>query len=105
MNPVFDVVTLLLGFVNIQAALLGVAATQMVSYILPSREGDGKFSTRAGYWGSRLLPFVAPVVACGATVMLEWDGRWASTDAVRGVLSGFMSEFLLRTWYKTIRGM
>jgi hypothetical protein len=105
MQPLFDVIGILLGFVNLQAALLGVAASQAFAYILPAKEGGDTFSTQAGTVGARLQPFVAPFVACVATFFLEWDKAFTAPDAVRGFLSGFASEYFLRVYYKTIRGL
>ncbi len=99
-----DIIQILLSLVNLKAALIGVAATQAYCYFVPS-PADGVFATTGGGWRARLVPLVAPLFAVAACVILEWDGKYSPDDVVRGILSGFASEVMLRFYYKSIRGL
>lgn len=99
-----DVFQLLMTMVNIQAALVGVVATQVWNFFVPGTT-DSPFSTTGGGWRARVAPAIGPVFATIACVALEWDGAFSAFDVTRGILSGFASEFMLRIYYKTIKGI
>jgi hypothetical protein len=107
----FDFVSILFGMVNMKAAMIGVIAAQVWAYFCPSKNladgtpATGTFFTIGGGWMARLIPIIAPVVACAVTIALEWDKNFIADDAARGVLSGFASEWMLRVYYKTIKGL
>jgi hypothetical protein len=93
------------NFINIPAALVGVAAVLGVMYFLPSPTPDRPFGLIPGSLGSRLIPLVNPVVACVVCIVLEWDDKFTSGDIVKGVLSGWASEWFMRLYYKSIKGI
>ena len=99
-----DVIASLMSMVNLKGAMIGVAAAQAWNYFVPTT-ADNKFMTIGGHWMARLSPAVAPTAAMFATIMLEWNEVFLADDAARGILSGLMSEFALRVWYKTLRGV
>lgn len=102
----YDVIGLLGTMVNVQAAMIGVVAVQVWNYIAPGAASpEGAFSTKAGGWMARAAPAIAPLFGALACVLLEWDGRIQAYDVSRGILSGFASEFMLRVYYKTIKGL
>jgi hypothetical protein len=45
------------------------------------------------------------VVAGVVCVLLEWDGKLNSGDIVKGILSGWASEWFMRLYYKSIKGI
>lgn len=97
-----EIWTLLSQIINIPAALAGAAVTLAVMYLLPAPEGSKWFEVKAGTWYGRLVPFVAPVVAITLCTVTEWDGRYSANDVVRGILSGWGSEFILRFYFKSV---
>jgi hypothetical protein len=99
-----DVIQMLMTMVNLKAAMIGVAAAQAWNFFTPST-ADNPFATAGGGWRARVAPIVSPIVASIACVALEWDRTLLSDDIARGILSGFASEFMLRIWYKTIKGI
>jgi hypothetical protein len=100
----FDFYQTLQNFINVPAALVGVAAVLAVQWLLPSPGPDKSLKTIPGNIGSRLLPAVAPVTAAVVCVVLEWDGKFTSGDVVKGILSGWGSDWILRFYYKSVKG-
>jgi hypothetical protein len=103
----FDFVTILFQLVNMKAAMLGVAAAQAWAYFTPAQDGEhpDPFSTKGGGWRARAIPVISPVIAIVATIVLEWDNSFIPDDAARGLISGFASEWMLRVYYKTVKGL
>lgn len=116
-----DILTLLLQYINLPAAFVGVVAVLTVKYFLPTPVPAGttppptrSFQTVAGSLGTRLLPLVGPVSATVACIAIEWFVPHAElagktgivpNDVVRGILSGWASDFFLRVYYKSIAGV
>lgn len=109
-----DIITVMLQVINIPATLCGVAAVQLFKFFTPGPlDGERSLETMPGKIWDRLLPFVAPVTAIAATIGMEWYtvhpeiGRAGiiPADIVRGLLSGLASDYALRIYYKTIKGI
>ena len=110
----YDIVGVLMQYVNLQAALMGVIAVQAYKYLVPSPvPGEKSLQTIPGHIWDRILPFVAPITALIVCMILEWNvihpgdtvPRVTSQDVVRGLLSGLGSDFMLRIYYKTFVGL
>lgn len=109
-----DIFTVLLQVINVPATLCGVAAVQLFKYLSPGPvEGERSLETMPGKIWDRILPFVSPTVAIAATIGMEWYtvhpeiGKKGiiPADIVRGLLSGLASDYALRIYYKTIKGI
>jgi hypothetical protein len=109
-----DIITLLLQYINLPAALAGAAVTLGVMYMLPAADNAKWFEIKPGTWYGRLVPAIAPVVAVIVCIILEWNVPHAelngktgivANDVVRGILSGWGSEFILRIYFKTVAGV
>jgi hypothetical protein len=100
-----DIFSTLQNFINIPAALVGVVAVLALQYFLPSPSPDKPFGLVPGSLGSRLIPMVNPVVACIVCLVLEWDQHFTAGDVVKGILSGWASEWFMRVYYKSVKGI
>jgi hypothetical protein len=108
-----DILNVLLQYISMQAALVGVIAVQLYKYMVPSPTGGKNFQTIPGKIYDRLLPFVGPLAAMLACLALEWRivhpeigaSGLVPQDIVKGLLSGLASEFFLRIYYKTLMGI
>lgn len=109
-----DILAVLMQYINPQATLVGVAAVLAFKYFSPGPiEGERSLDTIPGKIWDRLIPFVGPSAAIVATIGLEWyqvhpeigKRGIVAQDIVRGILSGFASDFALRIYYKTIKGI
>ena len=109
-----DIVQIFMGLINVQAALVGMAAIQFWKWLTPGPvEGERTLETRPGTLMDRLVPFVGPLAAFVANIALEWwmvhpeigKAGIVPQDVVRGVLSGIASDFIWRIYYKTVKGI
>jgi hypothetical protein len=100
-----DIITLLMQYINLPAALAGAAVTLAVMYFSPGMADAKWFEIKPGTWYARIVPAIAPTVAIIVCVVMEWDGKISPNDVVRGILSGWGSEFILRIYFKTVAGV
>jgi hypothetical protein len=109
-----DIITLLLQYINLPAALAGVAVTLAVMYLGPGPENAKWFELKPGTLLARLVPAIAPATAIVVCIVLEWNlphpelgnvKGIVPNDVVRGILSGWGSEFILRIYFKTVAGV
>lgn len=109
-----DIIALLMQYINLPAALAGAAVTLAVMYLCPGPADAKWFELKPGSWESRLIPAIAPVTAIVVCMLLEWNllhpelgnaKGIVPNDVVRGILSGWGSEFILRIYFKTVAGV
>jgi len=100
-----DIIAILLQHINVSASLAGAAVTLAVMYLLPGLKEARWFEIKPGTWYARLVPAIAPAVAILVCVVMEWDGTFSARDVVRGILSGWGSDFILRIYFKTVVGV
>jgi hypothetical protein len=105
MDQMIDIPKILLSLINLPAVICGIAVLEIVKRLLPTPEGGEPAHTIPGHWGTRLLPFVPIFTASVVTIALEWDGKFAPMDVVRGVISGQATELIYRIYNKTIKGV
>jgi hypothetical protein len=98
-----DLWTLVSQFVNLPATIAAAAIAWYAQRMLPSPEGEVN-RTVPGSIGARLIPFVAPFVALVFCLSLERKTGINATTFVRGIISGFAAEYLLRVTFKTVLG-
>ena len=92
-------------FINIPAALVGVGVIFGLQKLVPGPVGAADTATMPGAWYTRLLPFAGPLAAFIACALLEWDKTYSAADFVRGFNSGLGSEFILKIYFKTWKGI
>lgn len=105
LQQIMSVANALQAYINVMATLLGMGAILFTQWHLPSPTPDKSLETIPGHLGSRLLPFVGPVAAFIACLILEWDKKFTAMDFARAFMSGVVSEFIFRIYYKTYKGV
>ena len=99
-----DIVSYLLQVTNMLAALFGAAVVILVQKFLPVKGAAPATSPDPGWLTivNRLLPFLAMIAAAAMTLALEGI---SSLALCRGVVSGLLSEQVIRIWYKSVVGV
>jgi len=100
-----DIISIVKMYVNVQAVVLSVAATQLLKYLLPSQDPEKRDCTTApGTWYTRLMPVVPLLVGTAICVLIEKKDVFVAENVIRGMMSGILAAWVYRTTKVTIFG-